>query len=527
VQRVYAARVMNHRILSIGSLPSEVLGAGLCLALVAWCLVSVARPHIASAQSNADDTAVMPDWAISAHSQALQMPLPEKITVAPIPPTIPQSDTTADSTGSMTTFQPAGPTTTSDNAFFQSLGTNGRSCFSCHEPQDGWAINPSDVTARFNESQGTDPLFSPIDGATCPDDKVATLAQRKTAYKLLLGRGLIRISLPMPSAAELEFSITKVKDPYGCNTNPKYGLTSPTTGFVSVYRRPLPATNLTFESTLMWDGREPSLSSQATDATLIHAQSAEAPSADQLQQIVDFETGTFTGQTMLKPAGDLTSAPVSGGPVALSTQDFFIGINDPFGNNPMGTPFNPDIFNLYPAWQTLKGKTAAIISRESIARGEILFNTFPLTITAVPGLNDVTGQASINGTCGTCHDTPNTGGQSVSGTMALDADLLNHFNASVINESGLPVFTLQCDSGPLAGQTFVTTDPGRALITGKCVDIGKFKVPSMRGLAARAPYFHNGSAATLGDVVEFYGAHFMVFFSPEQQYDLVSFMNSL
>jgi cytochrome c peroxidase len=73
----------------------------------------------------------------------------------------------------------------------------------------------------------------------------------------------------------------------------------------------------------------------------------------------------------------------------------------------------------------------------------------------------------------------------------------------------------------------VTTDPGRALITGQCVDIGKFKVPSMRGLAARAPYFHNGSAATLADVVQFYGAHFMIFFDAVQQADLVNFMNSL
>jgi cytochrome c peroxidase len=307
------------------------------------------------------------------------------------------------------------------------------------------------VTARFNQSQGTDPLFSPIDGATCPDDKVATLAQRKTAYKLLLSRGLIRVFLPMPPAADLEFSITKVKDPYGCNTNPKYGLTSPTTGFVSVYRRPLPATNLPFERTLMWDGREPSLSSQAADATMIHAQSAAPPAPDQLQQMVDFETGVFTGQSDLKRAGDLT-AGVSGGPVNLSTQTFFTGINDPFGNNPMGTPFNPDIFDLYAAWQTLKGQTAAILSRESVARGEVLFNTFPLTITGVPGLNDVTGQASINGTCGTCHDTPNTGGQSVTATTALDADLLNPFNAAVINESGLPVFTLQCNSGPLSGK---------------------------------------------------------------------------
>ena len=30
-----------------------------------------------------------------------------------------------------------------DNPFFQSLGTNGRSCGSCHQPTDGWSIVPS------------------------------------------------------------------------------------------------------------------------------------------------------------------------------------------------------------------------------------------------------------------------------------------------------------------------------------------------------------------------------------------------
>ena len=105
---------------------------------------------------------------------------------------------------------------------------------------------------------------------------------------LLLERGLIRIGLPMPSDG-LEFQITDVNDPYGCNTNPTTGLTGSTAGTVSVYRRPLPATNLGFLNTVMWDGREPSLFSQAKDATLGHAQAAVAPTAEQVQQIVTFE----------------------------------------------------------------------------------------------------------------------------------------------------------------------------------------------------------------------------------------------
>jgi cytochrome c peroxidase len=71
------------------------------------------------------------------------------------------------------------------------------------------------------------------------------------------------------------------------------------------------------------------------------------------------------------------------------------------------------------------------------------------------------------------------------------------------------------------------TDPGRALITGQYADIGKLKGPILRGLAARAPYFHNGSAGTLQDLVEFYDQRFSIGFTDQQKADLVAFLNSL
>jgi len=243
-----------------------------------------------------------------------------------IPKSIPRTDTTTDSSGMLASYQPGGATITATNAFFQSFGSNGRSCFSCHRPQDGWSISTTDATARFKATKGKDPIFSLSDGATCPSDDVSSVAAMKKAYQLLLGQGLIRISLPMPPADILEFSVTAVNDPYNCNTDPTFGLTSPTTGMVSVYRRPLPATNLKFDSTLMWDGREPSLDSQAIDATIIHAQSGEPPDAAELKQIVDFENGIFTAQSRANGANDLTSNGVTGGSAALSMQAFFTGI---------------------------------------------------------------------------------------------------------------------------------------------------------------------------------------------------------
>jgi cytochrome c peroxidase len=91
----------------------------------------------------------------------------------------------------------------------------------------------------------------------------------------------------------------------------------------------------------------------------------------------------------------------------------------------------------------------------------------------------------------------------------------------------LPLFTLSCVSGPNIGKTYTVTDPGRALISGKCADIGKVKGPILRGLAGRAPYFHNGSAATLLDVVNFYNQRFNIRLTPAQMSDLTAFLQTL
>jgi cytochrome c peroxidase len=47
-------------------------------------------------------------------------------------------------------------------------------------------------------------------------------------------------------------------------------------------------------------------------------------------------------------------------------------------------------------------------------------------------------------------------------------------------------------------------DLGRAAVTKRDEDRGKFKTPTLRGVALTAPYMHDGSLATLEDVVDFY-----------------------
>jgi cytochrome c peroxidase len=123
--------------------------------------------------------------------------------------------------------------------------------------------------------------------------------------------------------------------------------------------------------------------------------------------------------------------------VALASQQFFVGINDSipasFGFNPTSAPFNPNIFNLFGAWASSPSST-----RASIARGEVLFNSKPITISGVAGINDVVGlPASFSGTCGTCHDTPDVGNHSVSAPLNIGVGDVT----SPLDVSCLPVFT--------------------------------------------------------------------------------------
>jgi hypothetical protein len=272
--------------------------------LVLIALLAGSCGQVAAQNMSSDGAAAARAGAI-AHAQKMRKLFPDIDAGAQVAPAIiPELEIDPDPGGAIAMFQPNGATITAKNGFFQNLGTNGRTCFTCHQPADGWSLSAQHARDRFY-ANSNDPLFRLVDGATCSSDDVSTHRAKEEAYSLLLAKGLIRIGLPVPSDG-LQFQIIDVKDPYGCNTNPVTGLTDSKIGTVSVYRRPLPAANLGFLSAIMWDGREPSLFSQAIDATLGHAQGAVAPSAEQQQQIVTFEGCTRANTPTLcadTPAG--------------------------------------------------------------------------------------------------------------------------------------------------------------------------------------------------------------------------------
>jgi hypothetical protein len=415
------------------------------------------------------------------------------------------------------------------NPFFQRLGTNGRACVTCHQPGDAWSITPAHVRARFNATNGTDPIFRTNDGSNSPNADVSTVEARRSAYGMLLSKGLIRVGLPIPPDAE--FSLVAVDDPY------HYAGTKE----LSLFRRPLPTTNLRFLSGVMWDGRQSprgrlfgeNLKIQSVDATLGHAQAASDPTDEQQQQIVDFQLGLYTAQVVDHEAGVLDDWGALGGPQMLAAQRFFLGINDPLGLNPTGAPFDSRAFTLFSRWANalslfdrqfgfrrpdLGAERRVWAAREAVARGERVFNTREITITGVSGLNDELGVSRIRGFCTTCHDSPNVGNHSIAAPLNIGIADASRRTAD------MPLYTLR---NTATGQTVQTTDPGRALITGQWKDIGRFKGPILRALAARAPYFHNGAAATLGDVVNFYDVRFQIGLTPQERADLVAFLRSL
>jgi cytochrome c peroxidase len=534
-----------------------------------------------------------------AHSAATT-PISIAVVIGQTPVTIPESSVFADGSGAITTFLPGGPVTTSVSSFFDtSITANGRSCFTCHLPP-GWTISPPQINALYASSSGKGPLFQPIDSANCPDTPNATgPAGPKfvAAHSQLFNRGNIRIAINAPnpldpypnvstfegntpsavntSTANPQWIMTVLKDPTGCENDPKYGLPA---GMASVYRRTMPSANVAFLnpggrgpsfSNVMWDAREPSLESQFVDATEFHGQAGNPLVLHPLDAIegAEFQQGIFTAQTTDSVAGDLTGGDGSGatgGPSNLFNGRLNL---PPGGFFPPGSCFTPeslegfdfcpgtfaipDAFVEFSAFATATGKTAAQIARrESIARGENIFNNRSFVINNVPGLNDVLGPpdgsvSSTPGTCSTCHNNGNVGNDNF-----LDpkrTDVMDNASNVLPPSSDFPLFAFYCPSGsihyfsnpvnssycqqlpgnPTICDEFITTDPGEGLADGECGDLGKFKVTVLHGLAARAPYFHGGNVATLTDLVSFYNSRFNIGLSAQDKTDLVNFLNTL
>jgi len=508
---------------------------------------------------------------ISSVAQAQTYPPPSPLTPAEMqfytnllngktPATIPQSLDLPDGIGLVSSHQSTGDVTTSTNPFFQSLGTNGRTCFTCHQPQNGWALSPGAIQSTYLNTQGTDPLFAPVDGADCPDRGAAATQpgrQFLLARQQLFNRGNFRIPLQEPTVHDW-YSVTVTSDPTGCELSPVYGLLA-TPPMASFYRRPLPAANTAFilpagrcsartgvcKNTIMWDTREPSLLTQFVNATTSHAQASSSEISLLTEQIstqgtsfpgISFQNENFTAETWDAFGWDLTGSDGSGakgGPNALST------LNPAGTFRPSAVPFG-EAMDVFDSFASELPWTASM--RASIVRGQNIYNNRTFSITGVRGLNTVLNSANVTGTCRFCHNNLDVGNDFAGDPK--DTGVMDSTSNVMPPTPDFPLFTFVCPQGALSSNgitpyskpvacaagtcdQYQTTDPGMAWVTGKCSDLGRMKVPALRGLGSRPPFFHGGNANTLLDVVNFYNKRFSIGLSEQDILDLVNFLNAL
>jgi hypothetical protein len=473
---------------------------------------------------------------------------------------LPEFITYSNEHGQLGILNAEGMVDTKGHAFFEPIGTNGRACVSCHQPEDGMSLSLASIRERWEVTGGKDPIFAPIDGMNCPDK---TPGDPKS---LLLAGGLFRFFLRWPpmaadgSTIEPEFTLEVVRDPTGCNTSPVYGLNS-SNPMVSVYRRPRPAANTKYTThqafgvnyfigkngmvasvdpltgkptsmNLMSDAREPTLRTQAVSAAITHLQYNGVPTEAQLQQIIAFESQVYSAQVTHHLAGNLIE---EGGPPALGPYNLLKGRAGVLGNNT-----SMYVFPMGELWKSLpRGEDAAVNlrneQRESIQRGHDVFMFRTFWIKDSMHLNTVGLGNPVKRTCATCHGMHMTALDTANGWMDIGTTNLPWAVETPLNpwneaKPQMPLFKVTCttpEPHPFLGRVIYTQDPGRALISGKCNDVGTIVMQQFRGLAARAPYFSNGSAATLRELVDYYDRRYDIGYSEQEKRDLVNFLSAL
>jgi cytochrome c peroxidase len=386
-------------------------------------------------------------------------------------PRIPNNQPLPADGGFSASFHPAGYVALNNN-YFTPQGTNGRHCGSCHVPADGWSIRPATVVAMFNATDGLDPLFvNNLDTDTPTSDMSSLQARWNATTMLRQGKFTRRVSPP----AVRDYTVTAASDPFGVGT----------TSSLWFFRRPLPTAN--FRShTVMWDGANTvgtvlrdGLIRQARGNVTGAQQGAPAPDPI-IFDMVDFEMALSHAQLIIDGVGSLDADGANGGPAAANAQPLVNGR-----------------FDLYDVWAN-----SSHPGRAQIYRGQEIFN----------GVN-VSGRS-----CRGCHNAANNG-QNVNGTLFdIGASRPEFANPD------MAVYTFMRNSD---GAIVQSTDPGRGIRSGNFADLNKFKTPNIRGLAARAPYFHGGIADTLLDVVRHYEAALGFVYTPQEEADLVAFLTAL
>ena len=369
--------------------------------------------------------------------------------------------------------------------YFQAQGSNGRSCGSCHIPQEAWSINPGTLQRLFDETGGTHPVFNPLDANNPLTGNFSTVEGRRAAYSTLLSRGVFRRggALRTPS----EWNLIAAEDPNGFANMTR----------LVHWRRAMPTINFALGSaTVNWDGGNSigtdqfgGLENQARRNVTGGQQGPVLPTFPApldppfdviIPDIVGFETSLFTAQLIVPGVGNLDSDGARGGPEAMASMTKLAGR-----------------FDLFDAWAD---------------------HTSPAAPSDLPGPGAVQHSEPRRTPV---RRLPQLGEQ----RHQHQQHPLRHWHrvGSGPHPRPAPVHVPERHDGrdPEADRC----RPGQR--HRDWVDLGRFKTPTIRALAARAPYFHNGIAATLEDVVRHYETHLGFIFTDAERADLVAFLNAL
>jgi hypothetical protein len=445
--------------------------------------------------------------------------------------------------GTLRVLLEGGAMKTKGHPFFMPLAASGRACITCHQPSDSMSLSAETAQERWKVTGGKDPLFAPYDGSNCP-----TLPQGDPAsHSLLLEHGLFRIQRPWPprdlkgEAVKPDYTIEVVRDPTGCNGG-KFGPKADKPS-ISVYRRPRPLANLKYllavgfaydpkqgmplpldpeegkpmSGNLMADGRAGTLHLQMADAASTHLELTKHLTPAQMREITAFESRLFTAQQRDTSGTTLDADGAEGGPAKLQK-------SQPGQLGSIGRP----VWSEFEAWEKpVKGLSPAQAAfRASVARGARVFREKTFLISDSAGINSPIGFGNpVRNSCVFCHNMSQMGNDVAPGQVDLGTTTLPFADPA----PHLPLFRITClgKPHPHYGRVIYTSDPGYALTTGRCADVGKITLQSMRGLSARAPYFSNGSAKDLRGVVDYYDRRYHIGYSEQEKQDLVNLMRSL
>lgn len=387
-------------------------------------------------------------------------------------------------------------------------GTNGRTCATCHVPEDHLGLSPDHVAALL-ASNPADPLFNRIDA----DDPLAT----EPTYAHLQ-RGLVRVFLTLNEKMDLiDFEGNVV---------------TPPDRRIAVWRAVPSVENTAITAPYQYDGRRATLQEQAQGAVIDHSQGGEVVQED-LDALADFQEEQFTSGR----ARSVAARMEHGTPVEeIERPELGMDLTSAQARG-------LDVYNV--ACEACHGgaTTLQVVNREvhDLAfvqlkpDGNVLFDS-----TVQPPTPVLRPQPD--------NEFLNVGFGNISYLGQIFGDLFGpRFNASVslpqyrfrfytdgtrtvpvadlppvpVTQSGSP-FDLRAaldeNGAPIVGPNFLpqlfSTDPGRAATTGEPQDFEAFDVPALRGIAHTGPYFHDNSAETLRDVVDLYSRFILQFFAP-------------